>query len=73
MLLGIPCPLTLIEEQLGSAYLDGSFFAYWLKQLIYLPWVGQRTVFFMDMLFAILVFSSFYWKPLPPKSTANST
>jgi hypothetical protein len=62
-----------MEEQLGSAYPEGSFIAYWLKQLIYLPWIGQQTVFFMDMLFAILVFSSFYWKPLPPKSTANST
>jgi hypothetical protein len=67
MIFKIPCPLTLLEERLGTPSMEGSFIAYWLNRFIYLPWVNPQIVFFFDIFFAVLVISSFYWKPLPNK------
>ena len=66
MLLGIPCPLTLVEENLSGASYQGSFLAVWLNRIIYLTWFDPQSVFWMDMAFAVLVFSSFLWRPLKP-------
>ena len=38
MILGIPCPLTVLEEaSIGGSY-QGSFLATWLNRLIYVDW-----------------------------------
>jgi len=64
LLLGIPCPLTLVEENLSGTSYEGSFLAVWLNRIIYLTWFDPKSVFMMDLAFALLVFSSFYWRPL---------
>ncbi len=64
MVLEIPCPLTSFEEwALGISY-EGSFIATWLNRIIYLAWFDPITVFWMDIAFGVLVFSSFLWLPL---------
>jgi len=74
MMLGIPCPLTLVEENLSGTSYEGSFLAVWLNRIIYLTWFDPKSVFMMDLAFALLVFSSFYWRPLNPgrKNPAES-
>ncbi|CAI2718159.1 DUF2784 family protein [Nitrospina watsonii] len=67
MILGIPCPLTILEEHFSSADYEGSFLAVWLNRIIYLEWFDPGVVFVGDMTFAMLVFSSFFWRPLPPR------
>jgi len=67
ILLGIPCPLTLVEENLSGASYEGSFLAVWLNRIIYLTWFDPKSVFMMDLAFALLVISSFYWRPLNPR------
>lgn len=64
MIFGVPCPLTLVEESLTGTSYEGSFLAVWLNRIIYLTWFDPESVFMMDMAFAVLVFSSFYWRPL---------
>lgn len=64
--LGIPCPLTIMEELFRDAPHENSFLAFWLSRIIYLRWFEPKHVFILDMLFAALVFSSFYWYPLKP-------
>ena len=64
MIFGIPCPLTLVEENLSGTSYEGSFLAVWLNRIIYLTWFDPKSVFMMDLAFALLVFSSFYWRPL---------
>ncbi|NIQ03965.1 MAG: DUF2784 family protein [Nitrospinaceae bacterium] len=64
MIMGIPCPLTILEETLSGESYEGSFLATWLNRVIYMTWFTPRTVFIIDMIFAALVFSSFWWWPL---------
>lgn len=64
MISGIPCPLTIWEEQFRGESYQGSFLAVWLNKIIYLTWLEPRAVFIMDMVFALLVFSSFFWYPV---------
>ena len=66
IIFGIPCPLTLVEENLSGVSYEGSFLAIWLNRIIYLTWFDPKSVFLMDLAFAFLVFSSFYWRPLKP-------
>ena len=75
MLLGIPCPLTLVEENLSGTSYEGSFLAVWLNRIIYLTWFDPKSVFMMDLAFALLVFTSFHWRPLKPgrKKSGEST
>lgn len=68
MILGIPCPLTILEETSAGESYEGSFIATWLNRIIYVEWFTPQTVFIIDMIFAALVFSSFWWKPLARKS-----
>ena len=67
MILGIPCPLTILEETLrqNSIY-EGSFIASWMNRIIYLEGIDPQHVVVMDFGFAILVIFSFLWKPLKP-------
>jgi hypothetical protein len=64
MILGIPCPITLWEESAGDASYEGSFIAYWLKRIVYLEWFDPGHVLILDICFALLVFTSFFWRPL---------
>ena len=67
MILKIPCPLTVLEEASAGESYQGSFLATWLNRLIYVEWFTPQTIFVIDMIFAALVFSSFWWRPLKRK------
>ncbi len=69
MVIGVSCPLTVLEEKLREGSYEGSFIATWVNRIIYLEWEGQALVdpvhvLVADLLFATLVFSSFYWYPV---------
>lgn len=64
MILQIPCPLTIMEESYSGNSYQNSFIAYWLNRIVYMRWFDPKTVFIMDVCFALLVFSSFYWRPV---------
>ena len=68
MILQIPCPLTFLEEIYRDISYEGSFLANWLNQIIYLRWFQPNHVFILDMWFAALVFSSFFWYPVKKKN-----
>lgn len=68
MILRIPCPLTVLEEAPAGESYGGSFLATWLNRIIYVEWFTPQTIFIIDMIFAALVFSSFWWRPLKRKS-----
>jgi len=67
MILRIPCPLTVLEESSAGESYQGSFLATWLNRLIYVDWFTPQSIFVIDMIFAALVFSSFWWWPLSRK------
>ena len=67
MTLQIPCPLTVLEEFYAGKSYEGSYIAYWLNKLVYMRWLDPRSVFVIDVCFALLVFSSFLWRPLKNK------
>jgi len=67
MILQIPCPLTVLEEASTGESYEGSFLATWLNRIIYMEWFTPQSVFIADMIFAALVFSSFWWWPLKKK------
>jgi hypothetical protein len=67
MVFKIPCPFTIWEETLrGGSLYKGSFLATWMNKIIYLEGVKPIHVVYIDVAFAILVASSFLWRPLPP-------
>jgi uncharacterized protein DUF2784 len=67
MILRIPCPLTVLEETSTGGSYEGSFLATWLNRIIYMEWFTPKSIFIVDMIFAALVFSSFWWRPLKRK------
>lgn len=72
MIAGLPCPLTVVEEMLSAESYEGSFLATWLNRIIYLEGINPQTVFYIDLVFAALVFSSFWWRPLKKRIRENS-
>jgi len=64
MVLRIPCPLTVLEENSAGGSYEGSFLATWLNRIIYVEWFTPQSIFIIYMIFAALVFSSFCWWPL---------
>jgi len=65
MVMGKPCPLTILEESLrGGAVYQGSFIATWLNRIIYLEGMEAGFVVYMAVTFTILVAASYFWKPL---------
>ena len=70
--LGLPCPLTLLEELLTEISYEGSFLGTWLNKVIYPQWIEQQTLLMANLIFALVVFSSFYWYPLKRKDSKNS-
>ncbi len=67
MVLGIPCPLTVLEEMLRGDSYQGSFIATWLNRIIYMVWFEPTDVLIADLIYFLLVGTSFYWLPLKPK------
>ena len=69
MVLKIPCPLTILEEDLRQAPVyEGSFIESWLNRIIYLEDFDVFFVPYFAVGFLVLTISSFLWKPLkPPK------
>jgi hypothetical protein len=72
MILRIPCPLTVLEENSAGESYQGSFLATWLNRLIYVDWFTPQSIFIIDMIFAALVFSSFWWRPLNRKHRSEN-
>ena len=67
MVLGKPCPLTILEESLrGGAVYQGSFIATWLNRIIYLEGVDAGFVVYMAVAFTVLVAVSFFWTGVTP-------
>jgi len=64
MVIKIPCPLTVLEELYAGKSYDGSFISYWLNKIVYMRWLAPQSVLAIDICFALLVISSFYWRPL---------
>ena len=64
MLFKIPCPLTVLEESLGQHYYEGSFLATWINKILYLEWFNPSHVLIANVLFATVVLSSFWWRPV---------
>ena len=73
MVLRIPCPLTVIEEDLSGGSYQGSFIAFWLNRIIYVEWFDPKNVLIADLCILVLVFSSFYWYPLPKKNASRDS
>jgi len=67
MVLGISCPLTILEETLRQAPVyEGSFIGSWLNRIIYLEDFDASFVPYLAVGFLVLTVSSFFWKPLKP-------
>ena len=64
MVMGIPCPLTVLEEALRNQSYEGSFLATWLNRILYLEWFDPFHVLIANLLFTALVLSSFWWYPV---------
>ncbi|MDH5789350.1 MAG: DUF2784 domain-containing protein [Nitrospinota bacterium] len=73
MILRTPCPITVLEEASTGESYEGSFLATWLNRIIYMEWFTPRSVFIADMIFAVLVFSSYWWWPLKKKEDGKIT
>jgi len=71
MIFQIPCPLTVLEEFYAEKSYEGSFIASWLNRIVYMRWFDAQSVFVIDVFFALLVFSSFFWRPIKNHRTKN--
>ena len=62
-ILGITCPLTIIENTLRQIDYQQSFVAYWVSQFIY--W-DLPAYFFVTLYAACFIWSLIFWKLHPP-------
>ena len=62
-ILGITCPLTIIENTLRQIEYQQSFVANWVSELIY--W-DLPTYFFVSMYSTCFIWSLAFWKVHPP-------
>ena len=68
-LLGITCPLTIIENNLRGIHKTTSFISYWINQIIYWDLPSQ---FFIVLYSAVLMWTFLLWKLFPPiKKNSN--
>ena len=63
-LVGITCPLTLIENHLRGINNSKSFISFWIEKIIYWDF---PTSFFMFLYFVFLGWTLLMWKIYPPK------
>ena len=64
MIMKVPCPITILEENLSGESYGGSFIATWLNRIIYVEGFDPIYIFIATLIFAGLVFSSFIWHPI---------
>lgn len=64
MILKVPCPITILEETLRGESYQGGFITTWLNRIIYVEGFDPIYVFIATLIFAGLVFSSFFWHPV---------
>ena len=62
-LLGITCPLTIIENNLRGIHKTTSFISYWINQIIYWDLPSQ---FFIILYCVFLIWTFLLWKLFPP-------
>ena len=62
-ILGITCPLTILENTLRQIEYQQSFVSYWLSHFIY--W-DLPTHFFVTLYFVCFIWSLIFWKIHPP-------
>ena len=68
-ILGITCPLTLIENSLRGINESTSFISYWINQIIYWNFPNQLFI----VLYCIcLVWTFLIWKIFPPMIENNA-
>ena len=63
-LLGITCPLTLIEINLNNFNYSQSFVAFWISKIVY--W-NLPTLFFIILYSLCFLWTILMWKIFPPK------
>ena len=63
-LLGIVCPLTLVENYLSGTLEDKTFVSYWLGKIIY--W-DLPSIFFSILYSTCLIWIIIMWKIFPPQ------
>ena len=63
-LIGITCPLTVIEINLNNFDYSQSFVSYWLSKIIY--W-NLPTIFFITLYSTLTLWSILMWRIFPPK------
>ena len=68
-ILGITCPLTLIENSLRGINVSTSFIFYWINQIIYWDFPNQ---FFIVLYCICLVWTFLMWKIFPPMIENNA-
>jgi hypothetical protein len=64
MILKVPCPITILEETLSGESYEAGFITTWLNRIIYVEGFDPIYVFIATLIFAGLVFSSFFWHPV---------
>ena len=67
-ILGVACPLTVLESHLRSSEPQGSFLGYWLNRLLY--W-DLPNIFFLILYAACLAWTIILWRAVPPKKASN--
>lgn len=67
-LLGITCPLTVIENSIRDVNQDSLFVSYWIRQLIY--W-DVPEVLFLILYNLFLVWTLLLWKLCPPQKSID--
>ena len=67
-LLGINCPLTVIENSIRDVNQDILFVSYWIRQLIY--WDVPKVVFLI-LYNLFLVWTLLLWKLCPPQKSID--
>jgi hypothetical protein len=66
-ILGLTCPLTLIENYLSGMNTSESFIGFWVKRIFYYDFPVE---YFAISYFLCLAWTFSMWKLFPPRSTA---
>ena len=68
-LLGIACPLTVLENMLREVETDNSFIQYWVHEILFYRF-PEYVFTLIYVAFAVLVAATFKWVP-PRKQSGN--
>ncbi len=67
--LGITCPLTIIENNLRGIITSNSFIAIWITRLLF--WNFSKE-FFILVYFLCLIWTTIMWKKFPPNESKKN-